>query len=375
MKSLPTPQQVLERLGAVRYPGFSRDIVSFGMVKEVRVEGNTVSFAIEAELPEPGVRQQLEAAAREAVRALPGVEEVRIEFREPRSVAPPPPERAPGPPRPKPIPGVRAIVAVASGKGGVGKSTVAVNLAAALARPGRSVALLDADVYGPSIPLMLGIREEPILRRNKLVPIERHGLHVMSMGFFVDPARALIWRGPMVLKAVQQLLQDVEWGERDLLVVDLPPGTGDAQLTLVQTAPLTGAVIVTTSQEVALLDARKAVDMFTQTECPILGIVENMSHFVCPGCGRESEIFPRGGGKAEAARLKVPFLGEIPIDPAIREACDEGKPIVAARPDSPAARAYISMAERVMAEIGKGRGGEGAGGKTPGSGPRPVGAR
>jgi ATP-binding protein involved in chromosome partitioning len=231
-----------------------------------------------------------------------------------------------------------------------------VNLAAALSARGHAVGLLDADIYGPSIPHMLGITDQPATVEGKIEPVQRFGIDAISMGMFIEPDKALIWRGPMVMKAIQQLLEDVRWGEKDFLVVDLPPGTGDAQLTLVQSVPLTGAVVVTTPQEVALMDARKAVNMFRATECPVLGIVENMSHFACPHCGKESEIFPRGGGKSEAERLGVPFLAEVPIDPSVRESGDAGRPAVDVNPDAPVSRAFLEMADELIRATSKVRG-------------------
>jgi ATP-binding protein involved in chromosome partitioning len=250
------------------------------------------------------------------------------------------------------IPGVRHALAVASGKGGVGKSTIAVNLAAALAGQGARVGLLDADVYGPSIPLMTGIDEQPALAPDgTLVPFERFGVRLMSLGFLVDRESAVIWRGPMVMKALEQLLRDVRWGELDYLVVDMPPGTGDAQLTLSQKVRLAGSVIVTTPQDVALADARKGVAMFRKVDVPVLGIVENMSYFECPHCSSRTDIFGHGGGRAEATRLGVPFLGEVPLDPAIRALSDAGEPIVTADPSCAQARALVEIASRTRSAL------------------------
>jgi ATP-binding protein involved in chromosome partitioning len=239
---------------------------------------------------------------------------------------------------------------VASGKGGVGKSTVAANLALALRQLGHTVGLLDADVYGPSQQMMMGCTERPMVNDNeKIIPVEAHGVHVMSLGFLIEPDTPVVWRGPMVMKALQQFLEDVEWGTLDILVVDLPPGTGDAQLTITQLLALDGAVIVTTPQDVALIDARKGLAMFQRVNVPVLGVVENMATFVCPHCGQESEIFKRGGGRRTAEQLGVPFLGEIPLDPAVVAGGDTGTPIVASAPDSAAARAFVAMAEAVAA--------------------------
>jgi ATP-binding protein involved in chromosome partitioning len=254
------------------------------------------------------------------------------------------------------LPGVTHVIAVASGKGGVGQSTVAVNLAAALARRGSRIGLLDADIYGPSIPLMMGVDERPELDPSgrALVPFDRWGVRFMSLGFLVDKREAVIWRGPMVMKAIEQLLRDVRWGELDVLVVDMPPGTGDAQLTLSQKVRLSGAVIVTTPQDVALADAIKGVAMFRKVDVPVLGIVENMSFFLCPHCGERAEVFGHGGGRREATRLDVPFLGEIPLDAAIRLGGDLGRPIVAAEPSSPLAEAFLAVAERVQTALTSG---------------------
>jgi len=263
---------------------------------------------------------------------------------------PPPPQ--PGGPKPKILEGVKSIVAVASGKGGVGKSTVATNLALALAGDGSSVGLMDADIYGPSIPLMLGINKPPsVTPERKLIPLERFGLKLVSMGFLTNDDSPIIWRGPMVHGIVQQFLSDVLWGDLDYLIIDLPPGTGDAQLTLTQVAPLSGAVIVTTPQDVALLDARKGLRMFEQVNVKVLGIVENMSTFVCPHCGKQTDIFSTGGGEQCAAELGVPFLGRIPIDPAIRECGDTGKPIVAARPEHAVSKAFAGIARGLVGPL------------------------
>jgi len=250
-----------------------------------------------------------------------------------------------------PLPGIKNTVAVASGKGGVGKSTVAVNLSVALAQDGARVGLLDADVYGPSIPTMMGNRGRPYLQNEKLVPLESYGVRIMSVGFILDPERALIWRGPLVSQLVTQFLNDVDWGELDYLVIDLPPGTGDVQLTLVQRIPLSGAIIVTTPQDVALADAVKGLQMFREVKTPVLGIVENMSYFVCPHCGGRSDIFGSGGGQRTAERYDVPLLGQIPIDAAIREGSDAGRPIVVSAPESSIAQAFREAARRAAGRL------------------------
>ena len=334
-----TEQAVLEALSRVRYPPYTRDIVSFGMVRDVSVAEGRVRFRLEARGASAETAARLLKEARDAVRKLPGCTDVE-------ALPSPAPAREAAPL----LPDVASVIAVASGKGGVGKSTVAVNLAVALARSGSAVGLMDADVYGPSIPMMMGIKEVPAFdeTRTRIIPFERHGVRIMSLGFFLGADEAVIWRGPMVMKAVEQLLRDVAWGKLDVLVVDMPPGTGDAQLTLSQKANLTGAVIVTTPQDVALADAIKGVAMFRKVGVPILGIVENMSYFACPHCGTRTDIFGHGGGRAEAERLGVPFLGEIPLDAAVRDAGDRGTPIVAASPESPQAETFVRLASQLL---------------------------
>jgi len=324
----------------VKDPDLHRDIVSLGMVKEVGIEGGRVSIHVELTTPACPLKEQIKQDVEKAVRALEGVKEVSVQMssnvRRAQSVLPA------GTPA-----GIKNVIAVASGKGGVGKTTVCVNLAVALASTGAAVGLMDGDIYGPNVPLMLGIPpdERPrVTEDEKIVPIEALGLKVISMGVMVPPETPMVWRGPMLHSAVTQFLQKVEWGELDYLLVDLPPGTGDVQLSLVQTVSVTGAVIVTTPQEVALMDVRKGIAMFQKTHVPILGVVENMSSFICPHCGETTPIFSQGGGKQVAQKLDVPFLGEIPIDPRIREGGDRGKPMVIAYPDSPAARQFQAVA-------------------------------
>ncbi len=313
-------EAVLEALSGIQDPDLGKDIVSLGFVKDLRVDGGRVAFAIELTTPACPVKGQMEREARARVAALPGVAEVEVRM---TSSVP----QAPVGQGSELLPGVRHAVAVASGKGGVGKSTVAVNLAAALAAAGATVGLMDADIYGPSIPIMMGMRTaRPSVRDGKLVPLERFGLKLMSLGFIAGDDTPVIWRGPLVGKLVQQFLADVDWGTLDYLVVDLPPGTGDAQLTLTQAAPLAGAVIVTTPQDVALEDVRRGVRMFEKVNVPVLGIVENMAYFICPDCGSRHEIFSHGGGAEAARAFEVPFLGEIPIDPAIRMGGTRGSP-------------------------------------------------
>jgi ATP-binding protein involved in chromosome partitioning len=338
--------EVLAALKGVKYPGFTRDIVSFGLVRDLTVRDSQVAFRLEVANARPEVALRIEQEARAAVLAVPGVTGVEATLASPAQAPFPAGAEAPL------LPQVRSVVAVASGKGGVGKSTVAVNLAVALARGGAAVGLMDADIYGPSIPLMMGVKEQPGLDgERRVVPFERHGVRFMSLGFLVPPDTAVIWRGPMVMKAVEQLLRDVAWGKLDVLVVDMPPGTGDAQLTLSQKVRLAGAVIVTTPQDVALADATKGVAMFRKVGVPVVGIIENMSYFVCPHCGGRTDVFGHGGGRAEAKRLDVPFLGEIPLDPAVRDAGDRGTPIVAADPSSPQTATFDRIASEVLASL------------------------
>ena len=343
-----TSERLMEELRKVRYPGYSRDIVSFGIVRGAKFHEGIATARLELTTDKPEILETIKAEAEAVLAALPGVNKVFIETR-----ALPPTAKAGAIPGGDAalLPGVRSKVAVASGKGGVGKSTVAVNLAVAMARAGLKVGLLDADIYGPSVPLMMGADGPPETRNQKAIPFERHGVKIMSIGFFLDKDAALVWRGPMVMKAITQLLGDVVWGDLDTLVVDLPPGTGDAQLTLSQAIRLDGAVIVTTPQDVALLDAVKGVTMFRKVDVPILGIVENMSFFECASCGHRTEIFSHGGARRESERLSVPFLGEIPIDPAIRAGGDSGVPIVVGDPDSPQARAFAKIAAAVRAQL------------------------
>jgi ATP-binding protein involved in chromosome partitioning len=286
--------QVYEALKKVKYPGYSRDIVSFGLVKSVQVQEQDVTVGIQMTTNQQDVATKMRQAAEEVLRTLPNVGSVHVEVRLKDQA----PAGAPPQPQAAGLPGVQHVIAVASGKGGVGKSTVATNLAVALGMSGLRTGLLDADIYGPSIPLMMGVNERPqVSSANRILPFLNHGVKMQSLGFFLGENAPVIWRGPMVMKAVQQLLQDTDWGELDVLVIDLPPGTGDVQLTLVQTVPLTGAVLVTTPQDLALLDVKKGAEMFKQVNAPLLGIVENMSFFICPDCGKETEVFRHGGGQ------------------------------------------------------------------------------
>ncbi|MDL1891556.1 iron-sulfur cluster carrier protein ApbC [Sphingobacteriales bacterium CHB3] len=320
MKQL-TEANVLEALKVVKDPDLHRDIVALNFVRNVKIDGRNLSFDIELTTPACPVRDELKAQSERAIRSTIDVGEVNIEMTS--NVT-----RHTNQQKEAVLPGVRNTIAVASGKGGVGKSTVAVNLAVALAKDGAKVGLVDADVYGPSIPLMMGLTGRPMVKNQRLQPMEKYGVKVMSIGFLVDPMQAVIWRGPMASGAVKQFMSDVDWGELDYLVFDLPPGTGDIQLTLVQTIPLTGAVIVTTPQDISLADARKGFVMFQKVNVPVFGIVENMSYYACTHCGHREEIFDNGGGKRAAEELAVPFLGEIPIFTSIRVGGDTGKPIV-----------------------------------------------
>lgn len=341
---MPTPHELLERLKAIAYPGFRRDIVSFGLVRDIEVSAAGVTVTLAPSTAKEDVVQEIADAVYRTLSETPGVSgEIRI-VRERAQV--------PGRRGPEPIPGVDRVIAVSSGKGGVGKSTVATNLALALATLQGRVGLMDADVYGPSIPLMLGIREKAQPNAEKrLVPIERHGIRVMSMGFFVADETPIIWRGPMLTKLITEFVRNCEWGELDTLVMDLPPGTGDVQLTLTQQVAISGGIVVTTPQEVALADVRRGIQMFRQVHAPVLGVIENMSYHLCPGCGARAELFGHGGGAAMARALGVPFLGELPLVRAVREASDRGVPLVAADPSHPVSRAYREIAERVLLRL------------------------
>jgi ATP-binding protein involved in chromosome partitioning len=349
-----TEERVLEVLRTIRFPGLSRDIVSFGFVKDLAIGGGNISFRLEIITESPRAAEEIRREATEKLRSLPGVHAVTVRL-DVQPPGPAPPRGAMGVPPPPAniLQEVRFKVAVASGKGGVGKSTVAANLALALSRVGHRVGLMDSDIYGPSQQMMMGIAEKPFINEaNQIVPIDRYGVKVMSLGFLMDVDQPVIWRGPMVMKAVEQFLQDVAWGRLDFLLIDLPPGTGDAQLTLTQKIHLSGAVIVTTPQDVSLIDARKGLAMFQKVNVPVLGIVENMSYYICPQCGHREEIFKHGGGRRTAEQLKVPFLGEIPLDPKVAIGGDAGEPIVAAEPKSGVTEAYLKIAEEIARQLG-----------------------
>jgi ATP-binding protein involved in chromosome partitioning len=344
-----TREEILAALGKLAVPGRSQDIVSAGLISDIVIANNRVMFAITADSQNTTAMEPLRREAERIVSALPGVEKVMVALTAERKQAPPKTANLKGG-----IPGLRHIVAVASGKGGVGKSTVAVNLALALKANGLRVAVLDADVYGPSLPRLLGIMGKPKAAdtHGKLMqPMEAYGLKVMSMGFLVPEDTPMIWRGPMVMSALMQMLRDVTWGETDIMIVDMPPGTGDAQLTLAQQTPLSGAVIVSTPQDLALIDARKGLNMFRKVSVPVLGIIENMSYFICKKCGERHEIFGHGGAREEARRLGVPCLGEVPLDMEVRARSDAGEPVVATVPEGEHAAIFRGIADQVWAQV------------------------
>jgi len=336
-------EQAMNALKSVKYPGFTRDIVSFGLVKSVNIDNGEVKVQLALATNDPNVPATIKNDAEKALRAIDGVRSAKVLI----DIHAPPTGAGAGVGAAR-IPGIKHVIAVASGKGGVGKSTVAANLAVALRQSEARVGLCDCDIYGPSISLMFGTRERPMAtEENKIVPIEQYGLRLMSMGFLLDDTSPAILRGPMVTRYTQQFLRQVEWGELDYLVLDLPPGTGDIQLTIVQTVALSGAIIVTTPQEVALIDARKAATMFDKVNVPVLGLIENMSYFVSPSDGKRYDIFGSGGGEREAKRLRVPLLGQIPIDIATREASDRGMPIVGEDRQSPVTAEFKKIAENL----------------------------
>ena len=376
-----TKEAVLERLATIAAPDGSGDIVSLGMVSEIFIADGKVFFSITVPAARAQEMEPLRAAAERVVRAIPGVAGAMVALTaekkgggmeaavQPRPAAPrQAPAARPAPAAPhqaapsstsgkRGVPGIGAIIAVASGKGGVGKSTTAVNIALGLSASGLKVGILDADIYGPSMPRLLDIQGRPQTVDGKVMrPMENYGVKVMSMGFLVDAETPMIWRGPMVMSALAQMLREVEWGELDVLVVDMPPGTGDAQLTMAQQVPLAGAVIVSTPQDLALIDARKGLAMFRKVDVPLLGIVENMSYFIAPDTGKRYDIFGHGGARKEAERLGVPFLGEVPLQMEIRETSDSGAPVVVSKPDGPEARIYVEIARRVWERVKQERG-------------------
>lgn len=340
-----TEEQVKDALTGVKYPGFSRDIVSFGLIKSITVDQGEVRVQLAIATNDPNVPATIKSEAENALNRLDGVQSAKVLI---DIHAPPAGAGAGAGVGPTRLPGIKHVIAVASGKGGVGKSTVAANLAVALEKTKARVGLCDCDIHGPSIALMFGSRERPMAtEENRIVPIEQYHLKLMSMGFLLDDASPAILRGPMVTRYTQQFLRQVEWGELDYLVLDLPPGTGDIQLTIVQTVALSGAIIVTTPQEVALIDARKAATMFEKVNVPVIGLIENMSYFLCPSDGKRYDIFGSGGGEREAKRLRVPLLGQIPIDIATREAGDRGMPIVGEDEHSPVAAEFLRIAQHL----------------------------
>ena len=336
---------VLDALKVVTDPDLHRDIVSLGFIKDLKIDGGHVRFTIELTTPACPVKDQMRDQARAAAMNVAGVSSVDVQMsaRVREAVGADGSRQV--------VPGVKNVIAVGAGKGGVGKTTVAVNLAIALAKSGGKVGIIDADIYGPNVPIMLGMKAQLTTDGQKIIPAERYGLQVISMGFLTADDAPIIWRGPMLHGAVQQFFREVRWADLDYLVVDLPPGTGDVALSLSQTVPVAGAIVVTTPQQVSLADSRRAVAMYKKLNIPALGIVENMSYFVCTNCQHEAEIFGHGGGEQMAADLGVPFIGRIPLYQAIREGGDSGVPLVISEPDSPAARAFLAAAERTAAQV------------------------
>lgn len=336
---------ILQALTAVKDPDLHKDIVRLGFVKDVAIDGGRVSFTIELTTPACPVKEQMKEQARQAVMALAGVSDVNITMTaQVRAAVSPDVAKAP-------IPGVKNLIAVGAGKGGVGKTTVAVNLALALARTGSRVGIIDADIYGPNVPIMLGLQGQLGTDGEKIVPPSKYDLQVVSMGFLTSDDAPVIWRGPMLHGVIRQFLNDVRWDNLDYLVVDLPPGTGDVALSLSQSAYVAGAIVVTSPQQVAVADTRRAVAMYQKLNIPVLGLIENMSYFACPSCRHESDIFGRGGGERLAAELELPFLGAIPISEPLRRGGDTGSPIMLSDPDSPAAAAFVAAAERTAAQV------------------------
>ena len=344
-----TEEEVKDALKSVKYPGFSRDIVSFGLIRGIEISNSSVTVQLALATNDAAIPRAIKADAESILQGLPGITQAKVLI---DIHAPPAGAGAAGAIATR-IEGVKHVIAVASGKGGVGKSTVAANLAVAFEKNGARVGLCDCDIYGPSISLMFGARERPTAtEENMIVPIEQYNLKLMSMGFLLDDTSPAVLRGPMVTRYTQQFLRQVEWGELDFLVLDLPPGTGDIQLTIVQTVALAGAIIVTTPQEVALIDARKAASMFEKVNVPVLGLIENMSYFISPTDGSKHDIFGAGGGEREAKRLRVPLLGQLPIDIATRQSGDRGMPITAEAPESPVAQEFMKIARTLRETLG-----------------------
>jgi len=349
-----TPDEIREKLKAVKYPGFSRDIVSFGIVKEIDVDDARVQIRLAIVTESREVALQIVQGVEEVIGAIDGLPPLDLIVEKPQQAQAADQAASSVQRGPKGIDGVKRIIAVASGKGGVGKSTVAANLAASMARSGLRVGLLDADIYGPSVPTLFGLTAEDRADSDdegRLIPIERHGVKLVSMGMFVSDGAPLIWRGPMLTKALTQFMWEVAWGDLDYLLVDLPPGTGDVQMTLTMQVALDGGVIVTTPQDVALTDVERGVKMFQRVDAPVLGVVENMSLHVCPGCGREAHIFGHGGGQRMAEKFGIAFLGEIPLLRSLRESCDAGVPSVIASPDDAVAKAFAAVSERLTLSL------------------------
>jgi len=339
------PSAVLDALKVVRDPDLNRDIVSLGFIKNLKIEDGRVAFTIELTTPACPVKDQMRDQARAAVMQVPGVSSVDVHMSAMvREAIGPEGGR-------QQIPGVKNVIAVGAGKGGVGKTTVAVNLALALAKCGSKVGMIDGDIYGPNVPIMLGMKTELITDGQKIVPAEKYGLQVISMGFLTKDDAPIIWRGPMLHGALQQFFRDARWKDLDYLIVDMPPGTGDVALSLSQTVPVAGSIVVTTPQQVSLSDTRRAVAMYKKLNIPPIGLIENMSYFACPNCEHESDIFGRGGGERLAEELGVPFLGRLPIYQPIREGSDTGVPVIISEPNSAAARAFIAAAERTAAQV------------------------
>lgn len=343
-----TKEKILEELKKVKYPGFNRDIVSFGVVKDAKIEDGVVTVTMNIITNDDTTGPQVEKDAKAVLEAIPGVKDVRLNMNVQRAKAAKDIKSKSTGGKEKYLSNIKNKIAITSGKGGVGKSTVALNLAVALAKRGKKVGLLDSDIYGPNLPMMAGVKGTPAMQNEKLIPFDVHGLKLMSLGFLLPEDTPLIWRGPLVAKAVEQLLRDVAWGDLDYFIIDMPPGTGDVQLSIAQLLDLSGAIIVTTPQDVALTDAIKGVVMYQKVNVPVLGIIENMSYFVCPHCGQRTDIFSHGGGERESKRLGVPFLGEVPLDVEIRIGGDIGKPIVEERPDSANAESFFYLADKVI---------------------------